>query len=63
MKHNKGSILEAAVQYIKNLQRDKKKLAESDVKLKTMESRYQKLQIKTMVGISYYHATSMVKAN
>jgi hypothetical protein len=49
MKRNKGSILEVAVQYIKDLKMDQNKLAESDAKLKVMDSKYQRLQVKTMV--------------
>jgi hypothetical protein len=50
MKRNKGSILEVAVQYIKDLKMDKEKLTESDTRLKILDSKYQRLQIKTMVS-------------
>jgi hypothetical protein len=53
MKLNKGSILAATVEYMKDLKKEKERLSESDVKLKTMNHKYRELQIKTMVGICF----------
>ncbi|XP_061162358.1 uncharacterized protein LOC133171592 [Saccostrea echinata] len=46
MKLNKGSILRASVEYVKELKKDKEKLTRCEAKQKVMETKYQKLLIR-----------------
>lgn len=46
MKLNKGSILKASVEYVKELKKDKEKLILFETKQKTMEAKYQKMLIR-----------------
>nr|XP_022338041.1 uncharacterized protein LOC111133713 [Crassostrea virginica] len=46
MKLNKGSILKASVEYVKELKKDKEKLVSFEIKQKTMEAKYQKMLIR-----------------
>lgn len=52
MKLNKGSILKASVEYVKELKKDKEKLVLFETKQKTMEAKYQKMLIRIFVRIS-----------
>ena len=51
LKQNKGSILRASVEYIKDLQKDKKKLHKMEDDQKVMENEYQKLLFRNFVSI------------
>uniref|UniRef100_K1Q051 Transcription factor E3 n=1 Tax=Magallana gigas TaxID=29159 RepID=K1Q051_MAGGI len=46
MKLNKGSILKASVEYVRELKKDKEKLVLFESKQKTMEAKYQKMLIR-----------------
>ncbi|XP_062609494.1 uncharacterized protein LOC134271283 [Saccostrea cucullata] len=46
MKLNKGSILKASVEYVKELKKDKQKLISFEVNQKAMEAKYQKMMIR-----------------
>lgn len=50
MKLNKGSILKASVEYVKELKRDQKKLASFEANQKAIEAKYQKLLIRIFVS-------------
>lgn len=52
MKLNKGSILKASVEYVRELKKDKEKLVLFESKQKTMEAKYQKMLIRIFVRIS-----------
>ena len=52
MKLNKGSILKASVEYVKELKKDKEKLVSFEVKQKTMEAKYQKMLIRIFVSMT-----------
>ncbi|XP_062611891.1 transcription factor E3-like [Saccostrea cucullata] len=46
MKLHKGSILKASVEYLKDLKKDKEKLARCETRQKEMEAKYQKILIR-----------------
>ncbi|XP_062611649.1 uncharacterized protein LOC134273467 [Saccostrea cucullata] len=46
MKLHKGSILKASVEYLKDLKKDKEKLARCEARQKEMEAKYQKILIR-----------------
>ena len=52
MKLNKGSILKASVEYVKELKKDKEKLVSFEVKQKAMEAKYQKMLIRIFVSMA-----------
>lgn len=52
MKLNKGSILKASVEYVRELKKDKEKLVLFESKQKTMEAKYQKMLIRIFVRIT-----------
>jgi hypothetical protein len=49
MKLHKGSILQATVEYIKELKKGTKELAKRETRLHEMTLKYKKLQIKALV--------------
>jgi hypothetical protein len=50
MKLNKGSILKASVEYVKELKRDQRKLALFEANQKAIEAKYQKMLIRIFVS-------------
>lgn len=60
IKLSKGSILQAAVQCFKDLKKDKEKLETLEAKQKTMDSKYQKMQLRTFVRISFINNVTLL---
>lgn len=65
LKQNKGSILKASVEYMKELKRDKYKLHKLEENQAVMDSKYQKLLFRIFVSTcinSYQMTVSILKA-
>lgn len=65
LKQNKGSILKASVEYLKELKRDKYKLHKLEENQAVMDSKYQKLLFRIFVSTcinSYQMTVSILKA-